>query len=112
MTAVALQAPGRSTSARDRLIFEHVDAARRISRRIARRCPDSVTQDDLESAALLGLTEAAERYDATRQEPFLAFAEKRIRGAVMDELRRGDILPRRLRQLARKIGATIRELEP
>jgi RNA polymerase sigma factor for flagellar operon FliA len=55
--------------------------------------------------------EAAERYDDTRQEPFLAFAEHRIRGAVLDELRRGDIMPRRVRQLARKIAAAIRELE-
>ena len=51
------------------------------------------------------------RYDDTRQEPFLAFAEHRIRGAVLDELRRGDIMPRRVRQLARKIAAAIRELE-
>ncbi|MBK7539817.1 MAG: sigma-70 family RNA polymerase sigma factor [Myxococcales bacterium] len=55
--------------------------------------------------------EAAERYDGSRNEPFLVFAEKRIRGAVLDELRRGDIMPRRVRQLARKIGATIAELE-
>ena len=54
---------------------------------------------------MLGLTEAAERYDDTRSEPFLAFAEKRIRGAVLDELRRGDIMPRRVRQMARKVGA-------
>jgi RNA polymerase sigma factor for flagellar operon FliA len=60
---------------------------------------------------MLGLIEAAVRYDDTRQEPFLAFAEHRIRGAVLDELRRGDIMPRRVRQLARKIAAAIRELE-
>ena len=63
------------------------------------------------SAGMLGLIEAAERYDDTRAEPFLAFAEHRIRGAVLDELRRGDIMPRRVRQLARKISAAIRELE-
>jgi RNA polymerase sigma factor for flagellar operon FliA len=60
---------------------------------------------------MLGLTEAAERYDSNRNEPFLAFAEKRIRGAVLDELRRGDIMPRRARQMARKIGQMIQELE-
>ncbi len=101
----------RPSPERDRLISEHVDAARRISMRMARRCPDWVSRDDLVSAGLLGLTEAAERYDTTRKEPFLAFAEKRIRGAVLDELRRGDILPRRARQMVRKIGATIRDLE-
>jgi RNA polymerase sigma factor for flagellar operon FliA len=60
---------------------------------------------------MLGLTEAAERYDESRTEPFLSFAEHRIRGAVLDELRRGDMLPRRVRQLARKISNTIRALE-
>jgi len=101
----------RSSAERDRLISEHIDIARRISMRMARRCPDWIAREDLVAAGMLGLTEAAERYDATRNEPFLAFAEKRIRGAVLDELRRGDIMPRRARQMARKIGAKIQELE-
>jgi RNA polymerase sigma factor for flagellar operon FliA len=100
----------RSTS-RDRLIRDHADAARRIALRMARRCPDWIAREDLVSAGMLGLIEAAERYDGTRQEPFLSFAEHRIRGAVLDELRRGDIMPRRVRQLARKIAAAIKELE-
>jgi RNA polymerase sigma factor FliA len=98
-------------SPRDRLIREHADAARRISLRMARRCPDWIAREDIVAAGMLGLIEAAERYDDTRQEPFLAFAEHRIRGAVLDELRRGDIMPRRVRQLARKISSAIHELE-
>ena len=78
---------------------------------MARRCPDWIAREDLVSAAMVGLIEAADRYDEARQEPFLAFAEHRIRGAILDELRRGDIMPRRVRQLARKITAAIRELE-
>ena len=101
----------RPSPERDRLIAEHIDIARRISLRLARRCPSWISSEDLVSAGMLGLAEAAERYDDTRQEPFLVFAEKRIRGAVLDELRRGDIMPRRVRQLARKVGATIQELE-
>lgn len=101
----------RPSAERDRLIAEHVEVARRISMRMARRCPDWISRDDLVSAALLGLTEAADRYDSTRNEPFISFAEKRIRGAVLDELRRGDIMPRRARQMARKIGAAIQDLE-
>ena len=101
----------RPSPERDRLIAEHIDIARRISLRLARRCPSWVSSEDLVSAGMLGLAEAAERYDDSRQEPFLVFAEKRIRGAVLDELRRGDIMPRRIRQMARKVGATIQELE-
>jgi RNA polymerase sigma factor for flagellar operon FliA len=78
---------------------------------MARRCPDWIAREDLVAAGMLGLAEAADRYDDTRQEPFLVFAEKRIRGAVLDELRRGDIMPRRVRQMARKVGATIADLE-
>jgi RNA polymerase sigma factor for flagellar operon FliA len=96
---------------RDRLIRDHADAARRIALRMARRCPDWIAREDIVSAGMLGLIEAADRYDDKRAEPFLAFAEHRIRGAVLDELRRGDIMPRRVRQLARKISAAIRELE-
>jgi RNA polymerase sigma factor for flagellar operon FliA len=102
-------APTHST--RDHLIREHADAARRIALRMARRCPDWIAREDLVSAGMLGLIEAADRYDGSRQGPFLAFAEHRIRGAVLDELRRGDIMPRRVRQLARKIAAAIKELE-
>ena len=108
MKAYAVQLK-RSTAERDRLISEHIEIAKRISMRMARRCPDWIAREDLIAAGMLGLTEAAERYDATRNEPFLAFAEKRIRGAVLDELRRGDIMPRRARQMARKIGVTIQD---
>lgn len=101
----------RPSVERDQLISEHVEVARRISMRVARRCPDWIAREDLMGAALLGLTEAANRYDSSRNEPFLAFAEKRIRGAVLDELRRGDIMPRRARAMARKIGIIIRDLE-
>src|SRR5690242_11674910 len=99
------------TAWRNRLIAEHAEVARRIALRMARRCPDWIAREDLVAAGMLGLTEAAERYDDSRTEPFLSFAEHRIRGAVLDELRRGDMLPRRVRQLARKIANTIRTLE-
>jgi RNA polymerase sigma factor FliA len=110
-----MQAFGTQTrhprSNRDRLIREHADVARRIALRMARRCPDWVGRDDLISAGMVGLIEAADRYDDTRQEPFISFAEHRIRGAILDELRKGDIMPRRVRQLARKVTNAIKEVE-
>ncbi len=78
--------------------------ARMMARKMARRLPSSVTWDELESAALLGLTEAACRYQANRAEPFMAFAAKRVRGAILDQLRRDDILTRRGRRLARSVS--------
>jgi RNA polymerase sigma factor for flagellar operon FliA len=100
-----------ATSSRDRLILDNLDVARRIALRVARRVPEWLTADDLVAAAMMGLAEAAERYDAGRGEPFIAFAEKRIRGAVLDELRRGDIMPRRVRAKAREVSEAIRRLE-
>ncbi len=97
--------------ARDRLISDHVEMARRIALRVARRVPEWMSYDDLIASAMVGLTEAAERYDVNRAEPFPGFAEKRIRGAVLDELRRGDFMPRRARQNARKVGTVISALE-
>lgn len=96
---------------RDQLIADHIDVAKRIALRVARRVPDWLTADDLIAAGMVGLAEAATRFDSTRGEPFIAFAEKRIRGAVLDELRRGDIMPRRVRNRAREVGETIRALE-
>lgn len=105
---------GRATprrSLRDQLVVEYAPIARRIALRMARRLPDPMLVDDVIAAAYLGLTQAAERYDAKRGEPFLGFAEQRIRGAVYDELRRADILPRRQRQKAKKVQDTMRRLE-
>ena len=99
------------TTWRNKLISEHTEVARRIALKMARRCPTWIAREDLVAAGMLGLTEAARRYDDTRAEPFLPFAEQRIRGAVLDELRRGDLLPRRVRQMARKVATTIRTLE-
>jgi len=105
---------GQPEMNRDQLIAEHMPMARRIARKVARRMPDNIRHEDLESAALVGLCEAADRFDATRPAAcaaFVAFAAKRIRGSVLDELRRGDLMPRRARSAANKMGAATASLE-
>jgi RNA polymerase sigma factor for flagellar operon FliA len=92
------------------LLAQHVEMARRIARRVARRVPEHVA-DELFGAACVGLAEALDRFDPSRGEPFVAFAEKRIRGAVLDELRRGDLLPRRMRRDARRLAEVQAGLE-
>lgn len=88
---------------RDELIRNHLGLARRIARGYARRVPASVRAEDLEGAALLGLTEAAGRFDHRHPDAFIAFAARRIRGAVLDELRRDDPLTRRGRSAVKKL---------
>jgi RNA polymerase sigma factor for flagellar operon FliA len=107
LTVILAEARAR----RNRLIEDHVGMARRISLKMVRGGNPRVCREDAVAAAMLGLTEAADRFDPTRGEPFVAFAEKRIRGAVLDELRRGDFLPRRVRRMARRAAQVRAELE-
>ena len=58
----------------NQLIAEHTEVARRIALKMARRCPAWIAREDLVAAGMLGLTEAARRYDASRAEPFISFA--------------------------------------
>lgn len=95
---------------RDDLIRNHLGLARRIARGYARRVPATVRPEDLEGAALLGLTEAAGRFDERHPDAFVAFAARRIRGAVLDELRRHDPLSRRGRAAVKKLERTNFEL--
>jgi RNA polymerase sigma factor for flagellar operon FliA len=86
---------------RQQLILAHRDAAARIAKKMARALPPRLAEDVM-AAAQLGLVEAAGRYREGSDVAFIVFAEKRIRGAIRDELRRGDMLPRRVRR-AKKI---------
>jgi RNA polymerase sigma factor for flagellar operon FliA len=81
----------------DALVAEHAGLVARVARRLAARTAGAVAAEDLWSAGALGLLDAAKRFDAGRDVRFESFAEHRIRGAMLDELRRLDHLPRRLR---------------
>lgn len=98
-------------SDRDVLVHEHLDMARRVAGKVARRARGLIDPGEAESAAMLGLVEAADRYDGRRGVPFVAFAAPRIRGAVLDELRRGDPALRRCRRNARKLAEAVRRVE-
>ena len=93
--ALATYASARTDA--DELIARYAPLIERVARRIAIRTGLKSAYDDLWSAGALGLLEAAPRYDAARGVSFETFVEHRIRGAMLDELRRMDHLPRRLR---------------
>jgi RNA polymerase sigma factor for flagellar operon FliA len=79
-------------------------------RRISIRLPSYVEREDLLQSALVGLFESIERFDPKNTTNFDAFATKRIRGAIMDELRRDDYLSRNARVKVRKIKSAAEEL--
>jgi RNA polymerase sigma factor for flagellar operon FliA len=96
----ALATYASATSEADDLIQRYGTLIDRVARRIVLRIGLRSAFDDLWSAGALGLLEAAGRFDATRGVSFETFVEHRIRGAMLDELRRMDHLPRRLRSRA------------
>ena len=83
----------------------------KVARRLARRLPAHVEIDDLISSGVIGLMEAAERFDPKRVDRFEAFAEFRIRGAMLDDLRSRDTLSRDMRRLSNELREATRKLE-
>ena len=83
---------------RDSLILEHLYFVRHILGRMLGGLPDFVDNDNLESAGILGLVEAAGQFDPTRGTAFTTFAYQRIRGAILDELRRNCPVPQTVLQ--------------
>jgi RNA polymerase sigma factor for flagellar operon FliA len=96
---------------RDRLVADHLPYVKRIVQRIATHLPASVEFDDLLSSGIIGLIQAAERYDPSRDNKFLTYAAFRIRGAILSELRSLDFLSKSNRRKAREIENTHLTLE-
>ena len=98
-------------SAANEVIAQHSDLVRRIAHHLAARLPASVEVDDLIQAGMMGLIEASRSYDADQGASFETYASIRIRGSMIDEIRRGDWVPRSVHRRARDAAATIRRLE-
>lgn len=101
-----------SQSARDELILNHLWLVRHLVGKLAARLPPGVDVDNLESAGLLGLVEAAQRFDVSRGVDFKAFAALRIRGEIIDEARRNSPLPQELLQHVRLVSKAQEQLTP
>ena len=84
---------------------------KRIAYHLMAKLPASVQVDDLIQAGLMGLMDAAKNYDNTLGAQFETYAAQRIRGAMLDELRQADWLPRTVRKSLRQIEAAINKLE-
>jgi RNA polymerase sigma factor for flagellar operon FliA len=97
MNRRAIATYASTTSEADDLVQRYSVTIDRIARRLVMRIGLRSAFDDLWSAGALGLLEAAPRFDPARGVSFETFVEHRVRGAMLDELRRMDHLPRRLR---------------
>jgi RNA polymerase sigma factor FliA len=100
--------PGR---ANDELIVRHAELVKRIAYHLAGRLPPSVEVNDLIQAGMLGLMEAAANWSMNRGASFETYAGIRIRGAMIDALRKLDWAPRSVHRQARAVAAAVREVE-
>ena len=92
---------------REELVIKYAPLVKYISERIAIRLPISITKEELNSAGILGLFDALDKFDAGMGIKFETYAEHRIRGAILDELRKMDWLPRSIREEIRRIENAI-----
>ena len=90
---------------RDQLVLANLPLAHQIAVRVHENLPASMDIDDLVQAAILGLIDAATKYDPDKKAPFFSYAKHRVRGAILDSLRELDWVPRHLRRLHRQVEA-------
>jgi RNA polymerase sigma factor for flagellar operon FliA len=100
-----------TNSTRERLVLEYAPLIKYIAQKIAARLPANIELDDLISSGVIGLMDAIEKYDANRDNKFKTYAEFRIRGAILDELRAQDWVPRSVREKAKILERCYAKIE-
>lgn len=100
-----------SREQKNELIKEYSRLIKFVAQKIAVRLPSNIDIDDLISAGSIGLMDAIDKWDPARDNKFKTYAEFRIRGAILDELRSQDWMPRSVRDKSKALEKTITNLE-
>ena len=95
----------------DDLVTQHVDLVKRIAQHLIARLPSSVDIDDLLQSGMVGLLEAANNFDPTRGASFETYAGIRIRGAMLDDIRKHDWTPRSVHHKYRQVAEAVNAIE-
>ncbi len=95
----------------DEIVMQHASLVKRIAYHLMSRLPSCVQVEDLIQAGMIGLLEASKNYDPDQGASFETYAGIRIRGSMLDEIRKGDWAPRSLHRKVREISQAIREIE-
>jgi len=98
-------------SVKEQIVLEHAPLIRYIVNRIAVRLPSHIDLDDLHNTGVIGLMDAIEKYDPDKNCKFKTYAEFRIKGAILDQLRSLDWVPRSVRQKGRRLERAYGEVE-
>ena len=101
----------RKDMSRDELTVSLLGLVKRMAAHMSHSLPSNIRREELASAGMLGLVEAVGRFDASRCESFVGYAALRIRGAMLDELRRGDIMSQEARTQSRRLSKIAQSLE-
>jgi len=109
--AGAVRSAPLSPNQRDELITTYTPLIRHIASRLAVRLPDHVDLDDLMSSGVIGLIDAIDKFDTDKNVKFKTYAEFRIKGAMLDELRSLDWVPRSVRQKINRLEQACVTLE-
>jgi len=99
------------TPLKEQIVLEHTPLIRYIVNRIAVRLPSHIDLDDLHNTGVIGLMDAIEKYDPDKNCKFKTYAEFRIKGAILDQLRSLDWVPRSVRQKGRRLERAYGEVE-
>ncbi len=100
-----------SGAAQNEYVEKYASLVKRIAYHLMSRLPPTVQVDDLIQSGMIGLLEAARNYDASQGASFETYAGIRIRGSMLDEIRKGDWAPRSLHRKVREISRAVAELE-
>jgi len=95
----------------DELVLRHADLVKRIAYHLVSRMPPNVEVDDLIQAGMIGLLDAARHYTASKGANFETYAGIRIRGAMLDEVRKSDWTPRSVHRTVREMSEVVRRIE-
>ena len=101
----------KSSEARENLILEYAPLVKVVAGRLSMYLGYNVEYDDLVGYGIFGLIDAIDKFDCFKEVKFETYASLRIRGAILDQIRKMDWIPRTIRQKQKKIEAVIREVE-
>ena len=101
----------KSQDLREKIILEYAPLVKVVAGRLSMYLGYNVEYEDLVSYGIFGLIDAIDKYDAKKEVKFETYASLRIRGAILDQIRKMDWIPRTIRQKQKKIETAIKEIE-
>ena len=111
MSGVATYRSAQSAAHHEDMVEQHAPLVKRIACHLINRLPASVQLEDLIQAGMIGLLEASRNYDENQGASFETYAGIRIRGSMLDEIRKNDWAPRSVHRKARMVAEAVREIE-